>query len=121
MGAMFLEYYNRVVAELSIPYMGFRRKLDEYRKRLKELRKEMNEREKKLREHYEKLLRESAIRNSIMVALYNAWKEGKLGKCYRDGGEPTVLADGTLLCRMPEESKSYVIAIEEAEEEGEEE
>ena len=62
------------------------------------------EKERALKEHYEQLLRDSAIRNSMMVGLWNAYRSGELARCYRAGGSIRVLADGTVVCERGEES-----------------
>ena len=92
----------------------FSRGKDEENKRLRkenrELREELRKREKELRQHYEQLLKEAAIKNAMMLALWNAYKTGELGKCYEEGGYIKVLADGTAICWKLDEEKSYVTA-----------
>ena len=51
-----------------------------------------------------------------MASLYSAWKNGDLGKCYKDGGDVKILADGTLLCSKERLEESYAIQVEEVEE-----
>jgi len=74
------------------------------REELATLRREVNERETSVRQHYEQLLRDSAIRNSMMVGLWNAYRSGELPRCYEGGGRVRVLADGTVVCERGEES-----------------
>ena len=96
---------------------GRRSNLAEENKRLrakiKQLKREIKETEERLRAHYEQLLKEASIKNTIMIALYEAWKEGKLAQCYRDGGDVKILADGTVLCDMGDPEKSYVVGGKE--------
>ena len=94
----------------------FSRGKDEEIRRLRkenmDLREELRKREKELRQHYEALLRDAAIKNAMMLALWNAYKTGELGKCYEEGGYIKVLADGTAICWKSDEDKSYVIKSE---------
>jgi len=64
------------------------------------------------RRYYERLLRDTAMRNTIALALYEAWKNGKLRECYMEGGEVRVLADGTVICELPEKEKSYAMEVQ---------
>jgi len=95
-----------------------------HEERIEELKQELNEAKEALdkqRQHYETLLKDAAVKNAVMIALYNAWKKGELKKCYSEGGEVRILADGTLLCHKNEIEESYTIEVEEEEEtEGEE-
>jgi len=75
------------------------------KERIRELQEQLREREK----HYEQLLREAAIRNNMMLALWKAFVSGQLEKCYREGGKPRVLSDGVVICDVGE--KSYTIAF----------
>ena len=84
----------------------------ELERRIEELRREHREEIERMRKHYEILLRDAAIKNTMMVALYNAWRSGLLKKCYSDGGELRVLSDGTCICELPEKEKSYAISVE---------
>ena len=68
------------------------------------LRREVSEKESSIRQHYEQLLRDSAIRNSMMVGLWNAYRSGELSRCYESGGKVRVLADGVVVCERGEES-----------------
>ena len=68
------------------------------------LRREVSEKESSIRQHYEQLLRDSAIRNSMMVGLWNAYRSGELSRCYRLGGEVRILVDGVVVCEKGEES-----------------
>jgi len=68
------------------------------------LRREVSEREESVRQHYEQLLKDAAVRNSMMVGLWNAYRSGELSKCYRLGGEVRILADGVVVCERGEES-----------------
>ncbi len=85
------------------------REVEALKRENEELRKRLREEVESVRQHYEKLLRDVALRNTIALALYNAWLHGKLGKCYREGGEIRVLADGTIICEMVD--KSYAIEV----------
>ena len=91
--------------------------LERCRRELDAIKKEMAERERAIREHYEQLLRDASIRNSMMVALWNAYRSGELARCYKSGGTVRVLADGTVICEKGEES--YAIGVERAGERGE--
>jgi len=94
-------------------------KTQELNRRIEELKeklKEVEEDKERIRQHYEMLLKEAAIKNTIMIALYNAWKDGKLKECYSGGGEVRILADGTLLCHKEKIEESYTIGVEEVEE-----
>jgi len=81
------------------------------REELATLRREVNERETSVRQHYEQLLRDSAIKNSMMVGLWNAYRSGELSRCYEGGGRVRVLADGTVVCEKGEES--YAVKVGE--------
>jgi len=71
---------------------------------------ELLEREReRLRQHYESLLRDAVVRNEIALALYDAWRSGRLRECYAGGGDVRVLADGTVVCELPERERSYAI------------
>ena len=94
-----------------------KRRKEELEAKLEAIKKEMAEREKAIREHYEQLLRDASIKNSMMVALWNAYKSGELARCYKSGGTVRVLADGTVICEKGEES--YAIGGERAGERGE--
>jgi len=74
------------------------------REEVSALRREASEREATIRQHYEQLLRDSAIRNSMMVGLWNAYRSGELSRCYRLGGEVRILVDGVVVCEKGEES-----------------
>ncbi len=85
----------------------------------------------KQRRHYELLLKDAAVKNSMMRGLWNAFRQGKLRDCYSDGGEIRVLADGYVICekqekpaRVEEAPSAFVIAtpqdLEEYGVEGEE-
>ena len=78
----------------------------------REIERLEREREKQ-RQYYERLLRDTTIRNTIALAVYEAWKTGKLKECYMKGGEVRVLADGTVICELPEKEKSYAIGVKE--------
>ena len=80
-----------------------------YKQRIEELKEQLRE----TREHYEQLLRDAAVKSEMMRSLWAAWRSGKLAECYTKNGEARVLADGTVLCEMPDKSKSYVISVEE--------
>jgi len=81
--------------------------LEKCRDELSRVRSEINEREESIRRYYEHLLRDSAIRNSMMVGLWNAFKNGELSRCYGDGGKVRLLADGTVICEKGE--RSYAV------------
>jgi len=96
----------------------------EYNEKIEELKEKVKEAEEALakqRQYYETLLKDAAVKNTMMVALYNAWKKGELKKCYSEGGEVRILADGTLLCHKKEIEESYTIEVEEEETEEAEE
>jgi len=81
--------------------------IDELRKCREESQRllaSLAEKERALKEHYEQLLRDSAIRNSMMVGLWNAYRSGEVVRCYKGGGSIRVLADGTVVCERGEES-----------------
>ena len=81
----------------------------ELRQRIKDLREQLEFEKKRCDE----LLRDAAIKNAIMTALYAAWRKGELEECYRRGGRFRVLADGTPICELPERDKSYSIRVDE--------
>ena len=83
-------------------------------KALKEKIKELKEELKRQKQHYEELLKEAAIKNAMMVSLWNAWKSGKLKECYNNGGSVRILADGSIMCRKEKEEESYVIEVGES-------
>ena len=87
-----------------------RERIRQLEEKLREKEREHREEVEHLRRHYEELLKEAAIKNTVMSALYHAWQRGELRKCYRDGGEVRILADGTVLCELPKKEKSYAIA-----------
>jgi len=98
---------------LSKPCEEMKEKIEE----LKQARKDAEEALTKQRQYYETLLKEAAVKNTVMIALYNAWKGGKLRECYSSGGEVKILADGTLLCQKEKIEDSYAIEVEEEAEE----
>ena len=101
-------------AIISLLYNTFARKnilVDQLRKENSELREQLKEETERLKQHYEQLLKDAAVKNTIMSALYNAWKNGSLSECYKSNGEPTILADGTMLCRKGRDEDSYVIRV----------
>lgn len=77
----------------------------------RELRNRLKEEVESIRRHYEMLLKDAAVKNAIMSALYNAWKSGELKKCYSEGGEVRILADSTVLCSKESIDESYAINI----------
>ena len=87
-------------------------RIKELKKENMELKRQLREEAERLKQHYEQLLKDAAVRNTVMLALYNAWKNGSLSSCYREGGEPAVLADGTVLCKKARDEESYVIKVE---------
>lgn len=85
---------------------GRDREKEELRRRISELKDELE----KTRKHYEGLLKDSAIKNAMMLGLWNAYVSGKLHECYKQGGKLRILADGTCICEIEEEpEKSYTI------------
>jgi len=94
--------------------------LEELRRENEALSRKLREQEEccrqeieKIRRHYEQLLREASIKSTVMAALYSAWKDGKLRDCYAQDGEVRILADGTMICELPEKEKSYAISVGE--------
>ncbi|BEP17064.1 hypothetical protein PYJP_04160 [Pyrofollis japonicus] len=95
-----------------------RQRIRELEEELARTRREAREEVEQVRQHYETLLKEAAIRNTIMASLYNAWRSGELKKCYGNKGELRVLADGTVICELPEKEKSYAIPVDNEQEGG---
>lgn len=83
--------------------------LERLRKENRELRREVREREEHLKKYYEQLLKEAAIKNVMMRGLWEAYRSGEISRCYKDGGEVKVLADGTVICFKAKEEESYSI------------
>jgi len=100
---------------LSKPCEEMKEKIEELKERVKEAEEALA----KQRQYYETLLKEAAVKNTVMIALYNAWKKGELKECYESGGEVKILADGTLLCSKEKIENSYTIEVEEEVEESE--
>lgn len=101
-------------AIISLLYNTFARKnvlLEQLKEENNELRKQMKNECDRLKQYYEQLLKDAAVKNTIMSALYNAWKNGSLSECYKSDGMPTILADGTMLCRKGKDEESYVIRV----------
>lgn len=85
------------------------RRIIELERENAQLRKRLKDEIEDLRNHYEQLLRDAAIKNALMTALYNAWRRGELRKCYAKGGDVRILADGTILCSRERLEESYTI------------
>jgi len=83
--------------------------LERLRRENRELKRELRETEERLKHYYEGLLRDAAVKNAMMVGLWNAYKSGELSKCYEGGGFIKVLADGSVICYKKSEEESYVI------------
>ena len=84
-------------------------RLKELQAENKELRKRLRDEADRITKHYELLLKDAAIKNALMTALYDAWNSGKLKECYSGGGEVRILADGTLICSKAKLEESYTI------------
>ena len=103
-------------AIISLLYNTFARKnvlLERLKEENIELKKQLKSECDRLKQYYEQLLKDAAVKNTIMSALYNAWKNGSLSECYKSNGTLTILADGTLMCRKSRDEDSYVIRVED--------
>ncbi|RLG75699.1 MAG: hypothetical protein DRO12_05175 [Thermoprotei archaeon] len=83
--------------------------IEKLRRENRELKHMLKETEERLKLHYEQLLKEAAIKNVMMRGLWEAYRSGEISRCYKDGGEVKVLADGTVICFKAKEEESYSI------------
>jgi len=110
---VYVTLFLAVLASIVIIRILFFEHSDKEKELLKQRIKELEEQIELQRKHYELLLKDAAVKNTVMVSLYNAWRNGELRKCYSKGGEIRVLFDGTIICEMPDKEKSYAIRGEE--------
>jgi len=96
LGAFFLEVLFIVVL---IRDLKSKNAASYWKERVHELEKQLELQ----KEHYEQLLKDAAIKNTIMTSLYNAWTSGKLQKAIKEGYEIEILADGTIVISKGDE------------------
>ena len=96
--------WTAIISLLYNTFMGKNQVVERLKDENRELRKRLREEVESVKQHYEQLLKDAAVRNLMMSGLWTAYTSGGLQRCFRDNGNPKVLADGTVICDKGEGS-----------------